>query len=146
MNETTTVLLVEDEANDVFLMQRAVQKMNVPVLLHVAKDGEEAIAYLSGQHKYADRFLYPLPKLILLDINMPRKNGFEVLKWLKHDDTLTHIPVVMVTSSKVKTDVDKAHELGAVAYLVKPVGFEDLKYLLTSAKEFLATHEMERCN
>jgi CheY-like chemotaxis protein len=143
VNEKPTVLLAENEAADVFMMQRAVQKMNAPVSLQIARDGEEAIAYLSGRHKYADRFLYPVPKLILLDINMPRINGFEVLEWLKRDGTLTHIPVVMVTSSKVRTDMGKARELGAGAYLVKPVDFQELKHLLTATEEFLAAHGME---
>ncbi len=135
-----TVLLAEDEANDVFLMQRAVRKMDAPVSLQIATDGEEAIHYLSGQNKYSDRNLYPLPNLILLDIKMPRKNGFDVLGWLKQDATLTHIPVVMVSSSKVKSDIDRSHELGASAYLVKPVNFDELKYLFTATEQFLSVH------
>jgi CheY-like chemotaxis protein len=146
MKENATILLVEDEVNDVFLMQRAARKMNVPILLQIAKDGEEAIDYLSGKDKYADRILYSLPELILLDINMPRKNGFEVLQWMKDDGTLTHIPVVMVTSSKVATDVVKAHQLGAAAYLVKPVEFVELKRLFTETETFLTAHVLERGN
>ena len=138
MNEKPTVLLVEDEENDVFMMQRAVQKMNEPVSLQVAKDGEQAIEYLSGQNKYADRNLHPLPALILLDIKMPRKTGFDVLEWMKADGTLRQIPVVMVTSSKVRSDVDKAHKLGARAYLVKPVPFDELQHLLIAREEFLS--------
>jgi CheY-like chemotaxis protein len=130
MDEIATVLLAEDDANDVFMMQRAVRKINAPITLQVAKDGEEAIDYLSGQHKYSDRALYPLPRLILLDINMPRKNGFDVLRWLKEDGTLAHIPAVMITSSKVRSDRDTACELGARAYLVKPVRHDELQRLL----------------
>ncbi len=137
-DQMKTVLLAEDEDNDVFMMQRAVRKMGEPISLQVAKNGEEAIDYLSGQEKFSDRNLYPLPDLILLDINMPRKNGFDVLLWLKQNETLPHIPVVMVTSSTVKSDVDKAHELGAIAYLVKPVAFDELKRLFTMTEEFLS--------
>lgn len=140
MEEREIVLLVEDEANDVFLMQRAVRKMNVPVSLKIAEDGEEAIAYLSGCGEYSDRHRYPLPCLILLDINMPRKNGFDVLEWLRQDNTLAHIPVAMLTSSKVQTDIDKAFELGARAYLVKPLTAQDLARLLNERDHFLAEH------
>lgn len=140
MNENATVLLVEDEGNDVFLMQRSVRKLNSPVLLQVARDGVEAIEYLSGEHKFADRDLYPLPELILLDIKMPRKSGFEVLVWLKQDITLSHIPIIMLTSSKVEADMNRAHELGANAYLIKPLELEELKALFTRTEEFLAVH------
>lgn len=137
MNYKATVLLAEDEGNDVFLMQRAIRKMNGPVKLQAVLDGEEAIEYLSGEHKYADRDRYPIPELILLDIKMPRKTGFDVLEWLKNDVTLPHIPVVMLTSSKVKTDMDRARELGAHAYLIKPLPFNELQELLTRTEEFL---------
>ncbi|MBA4147526.1 MAG: response regulator [Verrucomicrobia bacterium] len=140
MNENMTIFLAEDEGNDVFLMQRAIRKMNAPINLQRVKDGEEAIEYLSGRYKYADRELYPLPNLILLDINMPRKTGFDVLEWLKQQVTLNHIPVIMLTSSKVKTDKDRALVLGASAYLVKPLSFDQLKQLFTCTEQFLATH------
>jgi CheY-like chemotaxis protein len=140
MESKQTVLLVEDETNDVFMMRRTLRKMNAPVSLQVTKDGVEAIEYLSGANEFAHRDLYPLPSLILLDIKMPRKNGFDVLEWLKEDGTLLHIPVVMVTSSNMKSDVDKALELGARAYLLKPVPFEDLQQLVTATEEFLSVH------
>jgi CheY-like chemotaxis protein len=134
------ILLAEDEENDVFMMRRAVQKMNLALSLQVAAHGEEAIEYLSGKNQFADRTLFPIPDLILLDINMPRKNGFDVLDWPQKDGTLTHIPAVMITSSKVKSDVDKARELGAVSYLLKPVPFDVLKALFSATEEFIATH------
>ena len=137
VTQKKTVLMAEDEENDVFMMQRAIRKMNEPVSLQVAKDGDQAIEYLSGYGQYADRNRYPLPALILLDVKMPRKNGFEVLGWLKADGTLTHIPVVMVTSSKVKSDVQKARELGASQYLVKPVPLDELQQLFTETEVFL---------
>lgn len=140
MNGKRIVLLAEDEANDVFMMERALKKMDAPASLQIVRDGQEAIEYLSGKHKYADRNSYPLPTLILLDIKMPRKSGFDVLDWLKNNDTLTHIPAVIITSSKVKSDVDKAHELGAKAYLVKPVPFDELRLLFTATETFLAVH------
>ena len=140
MAQKKTVLLAEDEENDVFLMQRAIRKMNEPVLLQVAQDGEQVIEYLLGKNKYADRHLYPLPALIVLDIKMPRKSGFDVLEWLKADGTLTHIPVVIVTSSAVQSDVQKACELGAKEYLVKPVALAELQRLFTATGDFHALH------
>lgn len=142
MDIRLTVLLAEDEADDVFMMQRAFRKMNSPAKLQVVRDGVEAIEYLSGQNKFADRNLYPLPFLILLDINMPRKNGFDILEWLKQDESLADIPVVMITSSKVKSDVDKAYELGARAYLIKPVAFNELQSLVMATEEFLAVQTL----
>lgn len=143
MDQTLTVLLAEDEDNDVLMMRRACTRMNVAVSLHVAYDGEETIEYLSGQREFANRALHPLPSLILLDIKMPRKTGFDVLEWLKQDGTLTHIPVLMLTSSKVQRDVDRARELGARAYLIKPLPFDDLQQLLTNPEKFLAAHAIE---
>jgi CheY-like chemotaxis protein len=144
MKENKVILLAEDEENDVFMMRRAVRKMGEEIDLRVASDGEQAIAYLSGRNEFSNRDLHPLPDLILLDIKMPRRNGFDVLEWLKQDGTFTHIPVVMITSSKVKSDVDKADELGASAYLIKPVDFEELKCLITKTEEFLANRAVCR--
>jgi CheY-like chemotaxis protein len=138
-----TVLLAEDEVNDVFMMQRAIRKMDSPVLLQVAKDGVEAIEYLTGEGAYANRELHPVPALILLDIKMPRKDGFAVLEWLKQDTLLPRIPVVMVTSSNLTADVEKALGLGASAYLVKPVSSAELQSLFTATMNFVA-HNPER--
>ena len=142
MDEKAAVLLAEDEVNDVFLMQRSVRKMGSPISLQAVKDGEQVIAYLCGTGQYSDRAQHPLPKLIVLDIKMPRKTGLEVLQWLQEDGRFTNIPVVMLTSSKVKTDIDLAHRLGAVAYLVKPVSFEELKELFTDTERFLSEHSV----
>jgi CheY-like chemotaxis protein len=137
VNEKPTVLVVEDEAADVFMMQRAVRKINAPISLQVVVNGEEATDYLQGEGRFGDRNVYPLPRLILLDIKMPRKNGFEVLEWLKGEASLRDIPVVMVTSSTVTSDVDHAYGLGARAYLVKPVEMDVLRELFTSTDDFL---------
>jgi len=138
--EKPIVLLVEDEENDVFLMRRNLMKMLEPVVLQRARDGMEAIEYLEGRNKFSDRSTYPLPSLILLDIKMPRKNGFDVLEWIRGQSALHGIPVVMVTSSQIDTDMNKSLELGAKAYLVKPIAFDDLKQLLTATEEFLSAH------
>src|SRR5216110_1633793 len=95
-----TVLLVEDDLNDIFLVKRAFKKAQIPNPLHVVTDGQEAIHYLRGIGKYADRAAYPLPTLLVMDIKMPRKTGFEVLEWVKGEDRpLRRIPIVIVSSS-----------------------------------------------
>ncbi|MDB6025311.1 MAG: response regulator [Verrucomicrobiales bacterium] len=139
MNGSKTILLAEDDGNDVFLMQRTLQRINEPISLQTVKTAEETIDYLSGKNKFADRTLHPLPSLILLDIKMPGQSGFDVLKWLKRDGTLTHIPAVMVTSSKAKRDIDRARDSGASGYLVKPVELQELKHLLAAIQKVTTT-------
>ena len=120
------VLLADDDPNDVFLLQRAFQKTNIANPLQVVRDGEEAMAYLSGQAQYADRQRHPLPVLLLLDLKMPRKSGFEVLRWLRQQAGLKRLPVVVLTSSNQSPDINKAFDLGANSYIVKPGGFDSL--------------------
>ena len=120
------VLLADDDPNDVFLLQRAFQKTNIANPLHVVRDGEEAMAYLSGQDQYADRQRHPLPVLLLLDLKMPRKSGFEVLRWVRQQSGLKRLPVVVLTSSNQNPDINKAFDLGANSYIVKPGGFDSL--------------------
>src|SRR4051812_17757697 len=104
MNEKSTILLVEDEENDVFFARRVLQSNNIANPLQVAESGEEAIAYLKGEGIYADRKQYPLPMLIFLDIKMPRINGFEVLEWKRTREELKDIPVIMLSSSAIESD------------------------------------------
>ena len=108
-----TVLLVEDDINDIFLVKRAFKMAHLENPLQVVTDGEEAMHYLSGHGKYEDRHVYPVPKLIVMDIKMPRMSGFDVLEWIKHDGRLRRIPVVIVSSSDRPEDIDRAYELGA---------------------------------
>jgi CheY-like chemotaxis protein len=135
-NNQFTVLLVEDDLNDIFIVKRAFKKANIPNPLQVVTDGVEAIHYLQGDGKYADRLLHPLPHLIVMDIKMPRKTGFEVLDWIKHDGILKRIPVIIVSSSDQADDVNHAYELGANAYMVKPVDFRAVENLFTSITHY----------
>ncbi len=133
MNVTLpTLLLVEDDANDVMLFRRAKDKSNLANPLQVVEDGEAAVAYLSGQGQYADRNRYPLPALMLLDLKLPRKSGLEVLAWLREQPGLLRLPVVVLTSSKESVDVGQAYDLGANSYLVKPVAFDKLLEMVTA--------------
>lgn len=121
-----TILLVEDDRNDIMLIQRAFTKAGIANPLMVVGDGTDAIAYLRGEGAYADRTRYPIPILVLLDLKLPKKNGFEVLEWMKNDAELRKIPVVVLTSSSEHPDINRAYALGANSYLVKPVSFDAL--------------------
>jgi len=132
-----TVLLVEDDLNDIFLVKRAFKMARIQNPLQVATDGEDCIRYLSGEGKYADRQAHPLPKLIVMDIKMPRLSGFEVLEWIKRDgQVLRRIPVVIVSSSDNPADINRAYELGANAYMVKPVDFRAVEHLFESITHY----------
>ena len=125
MADHDVILLAEDNETDVLFLRRAFEKVHLINPLHVVGDGEEAIAYLSGEGKYANRAEYPLPALLLLDLKMPHKNGLEVLQWIRAQPSLRCLRVVVLTTSELYRDVNKAYELGANSYLVKPVEFEN---------------------
>jgi CheY-like chemotaxis protein len=131
-----TVLLVEDDLNDIFLVKRAFKMARIQNPLQVVTDGLEAIHYLKGEGKYADRGAYPLPKLVVMDIKMPRRTGFEVLEWVKQNSLLRRIPVVIVSSSDNPADINRAYELGANAYMVKPMDFRAVEHLFQSITHY----------
>ena len=120
------ILLAEDDPNDVLLIQRAFQRNHVANPVQVVRDGEEALAYLSGQAPFADRERHPLPLLMLMDLKMPRKSGLEVLEWVRQQPGLKRLPIIVLTSSNQSPDINRAYELGANSYLVKPAGFDSL--------------------
>ena len=120
------ILLAEDDPNDVLLIQRAFQRNHVANPVQVVRDGEEALAYLSGQAPFTDRERHPLPVLMLMDLKMPRKSGLEVLAWVRHQPVLKRLPIIVLTSSNQSPDINRAYELGANSYLVKPAGFDSL--------------------
>ena len=120
------ILLAEDDANDVLLIQRAFQRNLVANPVQVVRDGDEAVAYLTGQAPFADRERHPLPVLMLMDLKMPRKSGLEVLAWVRQQPGLKRLPIIVLTSSNQSPDINRAYELGANSYLVKPAGFDSL--------------------
>ena len=126
MGPHPTILLVEDNATDALMVQRAFKKAHLVNPIQVVDDGDKAVAYLGGAGIYADREKYPLPVLLLLDLKLPRRSGLEVLEWLRQQPGLRRLPVVVLTSSKEGTDVNRAYDLGANSYLVKPVDFDPL--------------------
>ena len=138
MLSMTTILHVEDDPNDTLLFQHACRKAGIVFDLQAVSDGDQAMAYLRGANNFSDRSKYPIPKLILLDLKMPRVSGFDVLTWLQSQDSLKHVPVIVLTSSNHDADVKRAYDLGAKSYLVKPVGFEALVELVKTLPGFLA--------
>ena len=124
MNDIRTILLAEDNPKDVELTLEALSEHNLANNVTVVKDGVEAMEYLHCEGKYKMR-KQGNPAVVLLDIKMPRMDGIEVLKAIRSDPTLKMLPVVMLTSSREEPDLKKSYELGANAYVVKPVDFQD---------------------
>ena len=133
-----TILLVEDEEGDVFFMRQAMQKAGVLDSLQVASDGRQAIDYLKGNGKFANRQEFPLPCLVLLDLKLPRVMGLDVLKWIREQPEVATI-VVILTSSQEQADIATAYRLGANGYLVKPHDLSQLTDMAKSIKDFWLT-------
>ena len=131
-----TILHVEDDPNDVLLVNRAIQKSNAAMIVRSVTDGDQALAYLAGRDSFADRQEYPLPHLVLLDLKMPRKSGLEVLAWIRQQPRLKRMVVVIFTSSKHDQDINRAYDLGANSYLVKPVGFDALQETMKQVNHY----------
>lgn len=130
MYESMPTLLVEDDYNDILLIQRAFRKANVHLPLSIVSDGDEAILYLQRKGKYADADRFPLPSLIILDLKLPRRSGLEVLAWIASQPNLRRLLIVVLTSSQESIDLDRAYDLGANSYLVKPIDFQDFVSLV----------------
>ena len=136
MSDNYTILVVEDDPNDVIFLQRALQKNGIKNPISVLSDGDEAIAYLTGAGKYLDRIKYPFPKVIMLDLKMPRRGGLEFLEWLSEHPGYRVIPTLVLTSSKLNDDVIKAYGLGANSYMVKPSNVDDLQQMMKTAYDY----------
>lgn len=117
-------LLVEDSEEDVFLLRRVFLKANIINPLQVVRSGQEALAYLGGFGAYANRAEFPLPALVLLDLNMPGVDGFEVLQWIRRQPNLKGLRVVVLTASGAAADINRAYKLGANSFLTKPTDFD----------------------
>src|SRR5215471_9754217 len=124
MSDRSVIMVVEDNEDDIVLIRRAFERAYVINPLQVVRNGEEAIAYLKGIGKYANRPEYPLPDLVLLDLKMPGLDGFDVLRWIREQPGLQSLRVVVLTSSEQMRDVNLAYQLGANSFLVKPADFE----------------------
>jgi CheY-like chemotaxis protein len=130
------ILYAEDEENDAFFLRRAFEKATVSHPLVVVSDGQEAIDYFSGGGRYVNRSEHPLPCLLLLDLNMPRKTGLEVLQWIRREPPIRTLPVIVLTSSLQDSDIHRAYIHGANAYLAKPSQPDDLVAVAHTVRDF----------
>ena len=135
MDESGHILVAEDSAVDAFFLQRAFNRAGMAVTLHVVRDGQVVVDYLEGVGQFRDRARNPLPRLLLLDLHMPRLNGFDVLRWLRQRPAFQGLEVVIFTSSEEPRDVNRAFGLGANAYLVKPHSIDELNALVGRFKK-----------
>ena len=133
MKTSGAILLVEDNEDDVFLMERALKGAGITNPLLVCEDGQEAVDYLSGLGKYADRAAYPIPSVVFLDLKIPMIRGRDVLAWIRRQSRFENLVVVVLTSSSEPADLKEAYRLGANSYVVKPPTREQL---LDLAKAF----------
>lgn len=137
MNRTPVILVLEDDESDIIFLKRAFHKIDLRLPVQVAETGQEAINYLSGAGRYADRNAYPLPTHVLMDLKLPERSGIEVLEWIRSEPALGSLKIAILTSSSENRDLQRARELGAECYLVKPMSFAVLVELCRSIEEWI---------
>jgi len=137
--KTIVILVADDDADDRLLIKEAFEEARLLNPIHFVEDGEDLLDYLKRKKKYSNLVDTPLPGLILLDLNMPRKNGFEALKEIKSDEELKQIPIVVFTTSKIEEDIYSSYNLGVNSFITKPVTFQSL----VSVMETLAHYWFE---
>ncbi len=130
------ILVAEDNGDDAFFLKRAVLKAGINAPMQFVPDGEEALKYLEGGGRYADRSTFPMPSLLLLDLKMPGVDGFQVLGRVRKDPMLRRLPVIVFSSSVAQGDVDRAHEMGANGYCVKPCGDEGYEGIVEGLEKY----------
>lgn len=134
--DTALILLVEDQQDDILLVTRAFKVAGIANPIQVVRSGTEALSYLSGEGKFANRAEYPLPRIVLLDLRMPGMDGYEVLTWVRKQDGLRGLPVIVLTSSNLISDVNRAYQLGATSFFVKDVDFQNTISLVQALKTY----------
>jgi CheY-like chemotaxis protein len=136
-NFTSIVILVaDDDAEDRMLVKDALDESRLANQVHFVEDGEELMDYLRNQGKYSDKTKYPSPGLILLDLNMPRKDGREAVKEIKSDPNLRVIPIVVLTTSKAEEDILKTYDLGVSSFITKPVTFSSMVEIMRTLGKY----------
>lgn len=131
MQASETILLADDNSNDLLLMDVAFQKAGLEKQVHVVRDGKEVQDYLQGAGRFQDRDRYPLPSLVLLDLRLPRVDGLEVLRWIRENIHFQDLPVIMLTGAREERQQVKAYALGASECFPKPLIFGDLVSLVS---------------
>jgi CheY-like chemotaxis protein len=144
MTTSTAILLAEDEDTDAILMLRAFRNARIGNQLLRVRDGDEVLDYLMGNGVYANRNEFPIPCLLLLDLKMPRRNGFEVLSWIRSQPGLKRLLITVLTSSDEKADIKRAYDLGANSYLRKPADFRELIEMIKSLQTYWKIIQMPR--
>ena len=143
MTRHATILLVDDSKDDIELMCLALARSHAPVRFACVTQGSEAIAYLSRREKYADREQFPEPAIVLLDLAMPAMNGFDVLRWMQQQ-SVPMPPAFVLTCSQLESDARLARDLGAAAFITKPMDLEGTIVLIESMQNFWTWHAPER--
>jgi CheY-like chemotaxis protein len=121
-----SLIIADDDQEDCLLAADALKEARLVNDLHIVADGEELLDYLCRQGKYTDKRISPTPSLIMIDLNMPKKDGREAIKEIKSNPKLRHLPIVVLTTSKAEEDIYRSYELGVNSYITKPVTFEAL--------------------
>lgn len=133
------ILLVEDDANDSFLLQRAFKRNGIDLPVHVCRDGEDAMEYLRAEKQYSDRDKFPFPRVLITDLKMPKCSGFDLLAWLQAHPECNLIPKIVLSASAEEKDVIRAYRLGANCYFRKPSSLDELTELIKVASRFWNT-------
>jgi CheY-like chemotaxis protein len=136
VDSENVILLVEDNPDDALLVKRALVKADLPYLVQVAHNVEEAISYLEASGPFADRSRFPFPGVLISDVKLPRRGGLEVLKWLQGHPECRVVPTIILSASDRPEDVKAAYDLGANSYLLKPHSWHDLEALIQLAARF----------
>lgn len=126
MNENFPILIAEDDAGDAAILERALRKVGFNNPFHVSQNGEDVLQYLKGEAPYTDRERYRFPRILIMDLNMPRMDGFELLEWIRDHKECHVIPRVVLSTSRDQKDVQRAYELGVNSYIYKPPTFDGL--------------------
>lgn len=130
------ILIVDDAEDDVLLLRKALRRSEISCGVQAVNSGEEALAYLQGEGRFSNQFEHPLPDLVLLDLKMPRMDGFEVLQWIRRQENFHALRVVVLTASEDAEHVNRAYQLGANSFVVKPMEFESLVVLARQLQDY----------
>jgi CheY-like chemotaxis protein len=135
-NAKLIILLVEDDPHFALLLQQAFRRVGVTLPVHTCTDGAEAMAYLKGERHYSDRTLFPFPRVLITDLEMPKCSGFQLLEWLYQHPECNLIPKIVLTGSTGENDVKRAYRLGANCFFAKPAALEELCQLVELVQRF----------
>ncbi|MBE9035811.1 response regulator [aff. Roholtiella sp. LEGE 12411] len=134
--KTVTILMADDDEDDSMLVSEALAESQLPIEAYIVRNGEELMDFLYNRGRYVDKSSAPRPDLILLDLNMPKKDGIEALRDIKNDPKLRRIPVVVLTTSGAQEDIDNAYDLGANSFIIKPVTFDSFVDVMKTLEKY----------